>query len=530
MAFKKYVANADNTIVNAFQADLTTRGTGANMGEADVLEVFSIYGRESSSSAELSRILINFPVSTMKSDRTSGVIPASGSVSFYLRMYNAKTSKTVPRDYKLMVIPISQSWQEGDGLDLENYSDQTKDGIGSNWLNAAGGTTWLSDAGDSIVGGSYKTGSGVNIYSQSFSTGLEDLDVDITSLVEGWMEASSTTGSYGVGIHLSAAYEAYYSSSLGIGIETGSILDNREGATTSYYTKRFFARGSQYFFKRPNIQARWNSVKRDDRGDFYYSSSLAPSTDNLNTLYLYNYVRGRLTNIPGIGSGGKIYVSLYSGSADNSAPSGSKLVLSMDAGTVTNVTGGHVSTGIYSCSLALTAATTIVKTLFDVWHDIEATHPTRSTSTQYFTGAITPQRYLGFNHALEPVYYMNITNLKDSYRSNEKARLNLYVRNKNWNPNIYTKANSNPPNTSIPSSSYRVFRLLDAYEAVPYGTGSDFHTGLSYDVSGNYFDFDMNTLESGYAYAFKFAFYDAELKSWLEQDQAFKFRVESYEY
>jgi hypothetical protein len=75
-----------------------------------------------------------------------------------------------------------------------------------------------------------------------------------------------------------------------------------------------------------------------------------------------------------------------------------------------------------------------------------------------------------------------------------------------------------------------VFRLLDAYEAVPYGTGSDFHTGLSYDVSGNYFDFDMNTLESGYAYAFKFAFYDAELKSWLEQDQAFKFRVESYEY
>ena len=62
MAFKKYLANADNTIVNAYQADLQTRGTGANAGEADIVEVFSIYGRQSSSSAELSRVLINFPI------------------------------------------------------------------------------------------------------------------------------------------------------------------------------------------------------------------------------------------------------------------------------------------------------------------------------------------------------------------------------------------------------------------------------------------------------------------------------------
>ena len=40
----------------------------------------------------------------------------------------------------------------------------------------------------------------------------------------------------------------------------------------------------------------------------------------------------------------------------------------------------------------------------------------------------------------------------------------------------------------------------------------------------------MTLLEPGYAYAFKFAFYDEELKTWTEQDQAFKFRVEDYEY
>ena len=72
------------------------------------------------------------------------------------------------------------------------------------------------------------------------------------------------------------------------GFDGGSQLStvyNASGAKTSYYTKRFFARGSQYFFKRPVIEARWDSTVKDDRGAFYFSSSLASKSDNLNTLY-----------------------------------------------------------------------------------------------------------------------------------------------------------------------------------------------------------------------------------------------------
>ena len=87
MAIKKYVADADNTIVNAFQTNLETRGTGANCGEADILETFSIYGRQTTSSAELSRILIKFPISDITTDRTAGNIPASGNVNFYLKLW-----------------------------------------------------------------------------------------------------------------------------------------------------------------------------------------------------------------------------------------------------------------------------------------------------------------------------------------------------------------------------------------------------------------------------------------------------------
>ena len=43
-------------------------------------------------------------------------------------------------------------------------------------------------------------------------------------------------------------------------------------------------------------------------------------------------------------------------------------------------------------------------------------------------------------------------------------------------------------------------------------------------------DFNMNLLEPGYAYGLKFAFYDNSTKSWQEQKESFKFRVESYEY
>jgi len=256
----------------------------------------------------------------------------------------------------------------------------------------------------------------------------------------------------------------------------------------------------------------------------------------MNTLYFYNYIRGELRNIPDLGSDNRVYVSMFSGNAANTAPSASALLLAADnegyvrSAAPTIVTGGLVSTGIYSASFALTAASTPVTTLYDVWFTGSNATVATSSATQYFTGTVAPQVVKPTQTVAKPVYYLNITNLKDKYRSNETARFNLYIRNKFWSPNIYTVATTTPESTTIHSASYRVYRVMDAYEAVPYHTGSDLATGLSYDVSGNYFDFDMNLLEPGYAYAFKFAFYDPALSSWTEQPEVFKFRVESYEY
>jgi|7_EtaG_2_1085326.scaffolds.fasta_scaffold00059_14 hypothetical protein len=707
MAIKKYIADADNTITNVYQSDLETRATGSNAGSADILDVFSIYGRQSTSSAELARTLIKFPITDISTDRTNGTVPASGSVSFYLKMYNAPHSKTVPGDYTMTIMAVSQSWQEGYGIDLEGYKDETYGNVGSHWMSASntenvGATATLtalsktagqantrtliitdvegnavtftidnilttstatkiafgnassnaaqfatniaaavnaaSTAGtlnitatassatvaltmtstsiagnrvtdiagtaitDSIItatsqwsastptvgywsdihgtvlaGGSYHTSSikaadpnsfdqEQHIFTKDFSTGLEDLEVDITPLVEQWM--AGTYSNYGVGVMLSASYEAYSSASADgshprspgevypVSSDTegdGGVIYNPSGSTVSYYIKRFFGRGSQYFFKRPTIEARWDDSKRDNRGNFFYSSSLADRYDNMNTIYFYNYVRGELKDLPNFGpSAGykkEIYVSIFSGNLDNNAisasgdaglgyASGACQTLSVDGqGPYVNsanrlvATGGIVSTGVYSCSFAFTGSADLTR-LYDVWFtgSLQTLASFSDSATRFHTGSIIPETLVASQIKSRPTYYMNITNLQDKYRNDETSRFELYVREKGWSPTIYSKATKEVETTSIQSASYRVFRVLDGYECVPYGTGSDMYTALSYDVSGNYFDFDMSLLEAGYEYGFKFAFYDNTLSSWKEQPYVFKFRVEDYEY
>jgi len=478
MAIKRFFATADTTITNAFKANLTTRGVSGNMGQSDILEVFSIYGQSNPSSSELSRVLVQFSVNDIISNRQSGLLPASGSVSWFLKLYNAKHSDTVPSDFTLTVSAVSRSWNEGYGLDMEEYSDFGY----SNWNSAAsssdvGITNWTS------AGGDYHTNPTA---SQFFNKGTEDLIIDVSSIVEQWITGSKTN--YGFGVKLTSS---------------------QEQAAQSFYTKRFFARGTEFFFKKPTLEARWNSVRRDNRGYFYASSSLASAQDNLNTIYLYNVVRGRLANIPAIGTG-NIYVRVFDD------PSGSNTITA----TPNNpVTGGWVSTGIYSASFALNTTSSEV---FDRWFNSTLT-------TCFHTGSIDIYDLDSQDYNPTNRYVVSCTNLKPIYYSEEQSRFRFFVRKKDWQPTIYTVATNFIPSETIESASYKIVRVADNLEVIPYGTGSLMHTGLSYDVSGSYFDLDMNYLEPDYSYQVKLTFYDGVTNSWKEQPDTFKFRVEKNE-
>lgn len=269
--------------------------------------------------------------------------------------------------------------------------------------------------------------------------------------------------------------------------------------------------------------------KKDNAANFYLSSSLVDSVDNLNTLFLYNYVKGQLKDIPGLSTtGDKILVSLISGNVDNtSAATGTaKICLAVGGGVGTaddfNVTGSRVEKGIYSASFAYTSSD--ITTVFPIWHTGSGGTIT-TFDTRYHTGSgIEVNTFDSWDFNPNKTYVSKITNLKSSYSNTETARFRLFSREKNWNPSIYTAATTDIQRYIIESASFKVFRIIDDLEVVGYGTGSDLHTQLSYDNSGSYFDLDMSLLQPDYSYGIKFAFYDND--SWKEQKEIFKFRVE----
>ena len=511
MGIKRFYADKDNTITNAYKSNLIDSGSQANMGASDILEVFSIYGQASSQSLEQSRILISFPIAEISASRNRKDIPALGDVKFYLKMFNAKHSQTLPEKYYLHILPINtqhwpesvdpqqnEGWTEGYGLDMEGYTNSGS----SNWENARTDQQWNALGASGDLDYHRLDSSGIVLTASAyFEKGNEDLNVDMTNWVEAWLRNCPSGSNHqkydGLLIRLSGTYES------------ASYNPRR-----SYYTKKFFARGTQFFYKKPCIEAQWDSSIKDRRSDFYASSSLVSPADNLNKIYLYNYVRGQLKNIPLGNNSQNIYVNLY---ADlNGSPVGDPLTIL----PTTPVTGGicNNKTGIYSASIAVNTTASI---LHDVWF---------SGSNQYFTGTLKIKNYSA-NSYNDPSdsYVTNIRNLKPAYNRDEIPRLRLFTRAKNWCPTIYTKASAKATAEPVEDAFYKVIRVADDLEVIPYGTGSNqmYNTRLSIDVSGNYFDLDMSLLESDYMYEIKFSYYSNG--QYHEQNEKFRFRIEKDE-
>ena len=97
MGIKRYYAEIDNTITNAFENNLQTRGTGSNMGASDILEAFVIHGQTSASidsqNAEQSRTLLQFDMDEILLDIENGTVPSS-SVNYFLKLYNVSQSRS----------------------------------------------------------------------------------------------------------------------------------------------------------------------------------------------------------------------------------------------------------------------------------------------------------------------------------------------------------------------------------------------------------------------------------------------------
>ncbi len=471
----RFLPTKDTTITNSFDSFFTERKEHANMGASDVLETFCLYDRDGDESSEISRILLKFDVDEIYSEISDFDID---NVKFILKLFNAPHAQTLPRDFTLFAYPVTHDWVEGEGLDMSNYLDEG--GVSWKTFDTApeiddGSKDWTAPGGD------YDHLEEKTFY---FSDGTEDLEVDLTDWVKEW--EAGTVENYGIIIKFS---------------------DEIEAGEENKYTKKFFSRTSQYFYKRPVIEVQYedaiNFCEDKDRQFFRKDSPLFAATDNY--LYYYNMPRNVLEDIPDNGESDPITISV-----DIEDEDGTKIV--------EDLVPTWVRTGVYRVAVRLDANYEF-DTAIDKWY-------IGSPEVNFYSGeiAINDSVYEKENSTKT---LLSIKNHKSSYSYDEATTFNVDAAPFFWNPSIYVSyfEDGRSAKYLLPNTYYKVVRAVDDFDVFDfsYNDEQQEYTKLSYDKDKNYFKFDFSVLEPGYSYYFKFL---TVLEDGVfEHPEVFKFRV-----
>jgi hypothetical protein len=367
-----------------------------------------------------------------------------------------KHGETTPTSYDLFVYPLSRSWDEGTGVEMNGID------VGySNWMSASSAQAWTNSGSDFLT-------SSYGSASQHFDRGQEDLEVDITSIVNAWLTGGLANNGLVV--------------KLGETEEYGNSLD--------YFIKEFHGRESKFIEFLPYLEARWSNVKKDNRNNFAF--------DQNNNLYLYNFIRGQLINLTE-----PVLVRVQNHTGSN-------------ANYIQTITASLVETGIYSASFNIIATASLSSTFYDIWY---------SGAYAYSTGTFIPVRLTG---ATSDQYYdftVNVNDLRQVYDSGEEVRFRVNVRRKNYKTHVGTikSASLDMNREYIENMYYSIINDESGFIVVPFGTGSSNpYTKLSYDGNGNYFDFYCNSLVPGFKYRLKFLIQNNKDKKILDGDWIFK--------
>ena len=445
-----------DTFITNFRRDNVAQ-TGSNVGSSEMLYLFRVapvstsLGEVSGSSA---RILAKFELAGFSALTASTAAPSTG-VSYRLRMKHVKHRKTLPASFDVELFPVTTDWDEGRGVDVDNYADK---GV-ANWDKPKSNVFWTAAGGDFT--GSLRAVA-------HFDKGDEDLSINVTHIVNAWLTGGLPN--YGFMVKMSST------------LETGN---------TDYFIKMFHGRETNFAGREPYLEASWDDSRKDDRNNFVYGYT--------GSLFLYNRVRGQLTDIPNVNPLTNVIT-----------------VKIVDAsGTIKTVSGSHTGiTGIYSASFAIATASYSGSTFSDVWF---------SGSLAFVTGTFIPTGNFSLETSRVSQYFVSMPNLKNQYEGDEVVRMNLFVRDRDYNPSVVLTGSSGPTGKVVTKAWYRVDNDRTDEIVVPFGTGSVETTRLSYDRDGNYFGFYMSSLTRGCVYRIVYLLDIDGQRQLVDND--FKFRV-----
>ena len=195
-----------------------------NFGKDQILEVKKFF--YNTSFDHQTRALVNFSGTDFTELSKSVADSAITNPKYYLKLYEAEGNAELTEEYTLAFQPISESWTEGTG----KFKDTPKNTNGCSWENRSnpiGGNevTW-SNTGVTVLT--------VSQSEQSFENQSPDVDVEVTNMVNMWLE--NKANNYGMLIRFSGSQET---------------------DETTFGNLKFFSRNTHTIFS-PRLEVRWD--------------------------------------------------------------------------------------------------------------------------------------------------------------------------------------------------------------------------------------------------------------------------------
>lgn len=497
-------ASKDTYITNKIIGS-SFRATDANLGQAGTLDLFKLYDENrivgETNPIELSRILIKFDYSPLTALLATKLNTNDASFKCELVLKDVYGGQPTPTNFKLIVFPLSRSFDEGVGRDVVGYRDidvcnfltaSVSTGQVEKWYVTGAdkqGLLGSSDI-DIISSGNLNDGNGVvNLWKeQIFASGEEDLRVDITDIVSGTLAGLIPDHGFRI-----------------------SFSGSQETDEFTRFVKRFTSRNATNVGKRPGIVVTYNDLVRDNHNNFFFNET--------GTLLLSNNVRGIPRNI-------------LSGTLLTPITGTNCMILKLSTGSFTkqfNVSqlsyGQNFITGVYTSDVILNSfenATVYNHLMSSGSVDFTEIWGSNDGKVGYLTGSLTVYRpdTEQYHVDLERLT-ISMTNMRTSYQQNEQYRFRIFIEDIT-RQFISKKLPYENKGIFVEDIYYQV-RDTDLNEViVPF---HDPGTAVSNDTSSHYFDFNMTSLPRGRTYTFDFKIL-REGSEVVFKDVAAKFRVD----
>jgi hypothetical protein len=508
--YRILTASKDTYITNKI-INNNFRAVDANVGNAGTLDLFKLYAESTSGSdnkpTELSRVLIKFDLDPIRNLTGSTVDIAHSTFKCFLNLTDVYGGQTTPSNFKLIVFPLANSFDEGTGRDIISFEDLGS----SNWVTASttesSVSAWFATGAnyEGLLGsnnidiiGSGTVGSGLELLwkSQTFEKGSENLSIDVTKIVSATI--AGAIPDHGFRISFSGSQET----------------DKR-----TRFVKRFASRHATTVENRPKIVFYYNDSIQDHHESFFFNLT--------GSLFLNNFHRGAPENIlsgssaTGVSGNNCIVVRLVSGT-DEQGTYFSKSITGSQ-----HKVGDNFITGVYSATFAISefASGTLRNEIINA---ASATFKTYWGSTDYTVGYHTSSLVINnvnrtsFSNAPSKLF-INITNLVARYNQSQKVRLRVFVENFGREV-TFTKTPLESKSEIYNEMYYRVRDAINGKVVIPFETTYN-STLLSTDSDGMYFDFYMDALPTGRTYVFDFLIKDFNSDR-IFSDVGSKFRID----